>query len=138
VKILVINGPNINMLGIREPGIYGKNSFSDLLKLLDDTAREENIEIEQFITVLDEFVKASTNAIAFSVMDQRKYSQSRVEDKINQICASLGIETARAQSNGRGGSYNRSFFNSSASDNGNSGYSANSVSYGSASIDDLE
>ena len=98
----------------------------------------KNIEIEQFITVLDEFVKASTNAIAFSVMDQRKYSQSRVEDKINQICASLCIETARAQSNGRGGSYNRSFFNSSASDNGNSGYSANSVSYGSASIDDLE
>ena len=97
-----------------------------------------NIEIEQFITVLDEFVKASTNAIAFSVMDQRKYSQSRVEDKINSICSSLGIEVARSQSNTRGGSYNRSFFNSNASEGGNSGYTANSVSYGSASIDDLE
>ena len=47
-KILVLNGPNINMLGIREPGIYGKNTFSDLLKLLDETAAEENLEIEQY------------------------------------------------------------------------------------------
>jgi len=48
MKILVINGPNINMLGIREPGIYGKRSFSDLLQLLKDTAKELNIEVEQF------------------------------------------------------------------------------------------
>ena len=40
-KILVINGPNLNMLGIREPGIYGKNTFADLLKLLADTAVQE-------------------------------------------------------------------------------------------------
>ena len=48
MKILVINGPNINMLGIREPGIYGKNTFADLLALLEQTAREENITIVQF------------------------------------------------------------------------------------------
>ena len=48
MKILVINGPNLNMLGIREPGIYGKNTFADLLKLLQDTAAELNIEVEQF------------------------------------------------------------------------------------------
>ena len=48
MKILVINGPNINMLGIREPGIYGKNTFSDLLNLLSDTARELTIEVEQY------------------------------------------------------------------------------------------
>lgn len=48
MKILVINGPNINMLGIREPGIYGKNTFADLLDLLSDTARKLNIEIEQY------------------------------------------------------------------------------------------
>ena len=47
-KILVINGPNINMLGIREPGIYGKQTFQDLLKLLDDTASVLGISIEQY------------------------------------------------------------------------------------------
>lgn len=48
MKILVLNGPNINMLGIREPGIYGKNTFADLLDLLERTAKEEGIEIEQY------------------------------------------------------------------------------------------
>ena len=48
MKILVLNGPNINMLGIREPGIYGKNTFADLLSLLEQTAKDEGIEIEQY------------------------------------------------------------------------------------------
>ena len=48
MKILVINGPNINMLGIREPGIYGKNTFADLLNLLEETALREDIEIRQY------------------------------------------------------------------------------------------
>jgi len=48
MKILVINGPNINMLGIREPGIYGKNTFADLLELLQDTAKTLNIVVEQY------------------------------------------------------------------------------------------
>ena len=48
MKILVINGPNINMLGIREPGVYGTNTFADLLRLLDDVAAAEGIEIEQY------------------------------------------------------------------------------------------
>lgn len=48
MKILVLNGPNINMLGIREPGIYGKQSFNDLLKLLDNTAVECSVEIQQY------------------------------------------------------------------------------------------
>lgn len=48
MRILVINGPNINMLGIREPGIYGKQTFSDLLDLLNATASNLNIELEQY------------------------------------------------------------------------------------------
>ena len=48
MKILVINGPNINMLGIREPEVYGKQSFSELLRLLQLWAKELNIQVEQF------------------------------------------------------------------------------------------
>lgn len=48
MKILIINGPNLNMLGIREPGIYGKNTFSDLLALLNDTGKALGVEVEQY------------------------------------------------------------------------------------------
>ena len=48
MKILVLNGPNINMLGIREPEIYGKESFASLLALLEEVAREEGLEITQY------------------------------------------------------------------------------------------
>ena len=48
MRILVINGPNINMLGIREPDIYGKESFASLLALLEQTAKEEQVEVEQY------------------------------------------------------------------------------------------
>lgn len=48
MKILVINGPNINMLGIREPDIYGKNTFQDLLTLLKETANKLQITVDQY------------------------------------------------------------------------------------------
>lgn len=48
MKILVINGPNLNMLGIREPGIYGKNTFADLLALLGEAGKTYGVEIEQY------------------------------------------------------------------------------------------
>ena len=48
MRILVINGPNINMLGIREPDIYGKQTFADLLTLLDKTAKQLGSEVEQY------------------------------------------------------------------------------------------
>ena len=48
MKLLVVNGPNINMLGIREPGVYGKDSYEDLLKLLQRTAAEEDLVIDHY------------------------------------------------------------------------------------------
>ena len=48
MKILVINGPNLNFLGIREPGIYGKNTFADLLTMLDAWGKDLGDEVEQY------------------------------------------------------------------------------------------
>ncbi len=48
MKLLVINGPNINMLGIREPGIYGKCTYSDLIDLVTGYCKSKSIEVEFF------------------------------------------------------------------------------------------
>ena len=48
MKFLIINGPNLNMLGIREPSIYGRQDFAALLKLCGDTCDEAGIEYETF------------------------------------------------------------------------------------------
>lgn len=48
MRILVINGPNINMLGIREPDIYGKNTYADLCNLIENYAAEKGVEIKLF------------------------------------------------------------------------------------------
>lgn len=48
MKILVLNGPNINLLGIREPGVYGSQSFQELLSLLQRWAGELDLQLEQF------------------------------------------------------------------------------------------
>lgn len=48
MKILILNGPNINMLGIREPNIYGKQTYADLISFLEKSAFKLNVEIEHF------------------------------------------------------------------------------------------
>ena len=48
MRVLVINGPNINMLGIREPDIYGKNTYADLCALITDYAAEKGVEVKLF------------------------------------------------------------------------------------------
>lgn len=46
MKILVLNGPNINMLGVREPGIYGSDNYEKLCENVKSFAKEKNIEVE--------------------------------------------------------------------------------------------
>ena len=48
MKILVLNGPNINMLGIREPGVYGSTSYQELLRRLDLWAAELGVQMEHY------------------------------------------------------------------------------------------
>lgn len=50
MRILVLNGPNLNMLGIREPEIYGSNTYANLEKFVDDVCRENGIDYEIYQT----------------------------------------------------------------------------------------
>ena len=48
MRILVINGPNLNMLGIREPDIYGKKTYKDLCDMIETYAKENSIDVELY------------------------------------------------------------------------------------------
>ena len=48
MKHIVINGPNINMLGIREPDIYGTESYAELIRMINAHAAQLGVEIENF------------------------------------------------------------------------------------------
>jgi 3-dehydroquinate dehydratase-2 len=63
MKILVINGPNLNFLGIREPDIYGKKTYDDLCLLVNKAAEQRNVDVEIFQSnhegkMVDEIQKA--------------------------------------------------------------------------------
>lgn len=92
----------------------------------------QNIEIEQLVTLLEEYVKAVTNAVAFTVLDQRKFSFTRLENKVEAIANSLGVELPKG-GNGGQRKYNNTFFNNNQNSSG-----ASDNSYQQASIDDLE
>ena len=48
MKFLVINGPNLNLLGVREPSIYGRQDYAALVRLIESTAAENGFEAEVF------------------------------------------------------------------------------------------
>ena len=48
MKLFVLNGPNLNMLGIREPDIYGRQDFNALIAYIREVCARENIEVECF------------------------------------------------------------------------------------------
>ena len=46
MNILVINGPNLNMLGVREPDIYGKETYKSLVEKIEEYAKEKSIRVK--------------------------------------------------------------------------------------------
>jgi 3-dehydroquinate dehydratase-2 len=79
MRILVINGPNLNFLGIREKGIYGTQDYSYLLKLLEEKAKEKQFELETFQSngegeIIDRLQKAYYDQVDGIVINPGAYT----------------------------------------------------------------
>ncbi len=48
MKLLVLNGPNLNLLGVREPDLYGRADYASLVSLVEETCAREGLEVEIF------------------------------------------------------------------------------------------
>ena len=83
MKILVINGPNLNMLGIREPDIYGKNSYNDLIEYIKDICDKEKIQVDFFQSnhegaIVDEIQRAYFDKYDGIVINPAGYTHTSV------------------------------------------------------------
>ena len=83
MHILVINGPNLNMLGIREPHIYGSNTYEALCSLILDYASEKDVEVELFQSnhegaIVDAIHKAYFDGIDGIVINPAAYTHTSV------------------------------------------------------------
>lgn len=64
MKVLVLNGPNLNMLGIREPALYGKGTYNDLVNFIRNAAKELDLDVDIFQSNSEgELVTAIQNAL---------------------------------------------------------------------------
>ena len=82
MRILVINGPNLNMLGIREPDIYGKNTYANLCGMIENHAAEKGIEVKLFQSnhegsIVDE-IQAAYGKIDGIVINPAAYTHTSV------------------------------------------------------------
>ena len=83
MHILVINGPNLNMLGIREPAIYGSNTYENLCSLITEYAAEKGVEVQLFQSnhegeIVDAIHKAYFDGIDGIVINPAAYTHTSV------------------------------------------------------------
>ncbi len=83
LKLLVINGPNLNFLGIREPEIYGKSTYQDLCNLISSKAAELNIDIEIYQSnhegqIVDKIQEAYFNKVQGIIINPAAYTHTSI------------------------------------------------------------
>lgn len=92
MKIRVINGPNINMLGIREPEIYGRTDYKALCEMIKDYAAQKNIEVEVLQSnhegALVDMIQESLGVIDGIVINPGAYTHTSVAilDAAKAVC----------------------------------------------------
>ena len=82
MKILVINGPNLNLLGVREPEIYGSRSYADLVAFVKKTATGLGVEVEVRQTnhegVIVDWIQECREAFDALVINAAAYTHTSV------------------------------------------------------------
>jgi 3-dehydroquinate dehydratase-2 len=83
MKFLVVNGPNLNFLGIREPDIYGKKTYSDLCNLIEEEAKKRNVDVEIFQSnhegdIVDKIQSAYYHKVDGIVINPAAYTHTSV------------------------------------------------------------
>lgn len=96
MKILILNGPNINFLGIREPEIYGKKTYDDLISLIKEHAAKKNVEVVFYQSnhegdLVDEIQRAYFEKIDGIVFNPAAYTHTSVA--VADAVKAVGIPT---------------------------------------------
>ena len=82
MKILVINGPNLNLLGVREPDIYGRETYADLVALVERAADENGVAVEvrqsNHEGVIVDWIQEARGAFDAIVMNPAAYTHTSV------------------------------------------------------------
>lgn len=91
MNILVINGPNINLLGKRDTSIYGTTSYNDLVKLIKKHAKEKNIKVKcvqsNYEGEIVDYIQQSENKYQGIVLNAAAYTHYSIaiKDAINAV-----------------------------------------------------
>ena len=92
MKILVINGPNLNMLGIREPSVYGNETYNDLCEKIKNHADKIGVEVEIFQSnhegkIVDK-IQAAYNSFDGIIINPAAYTHTSVAilDALKAVC----------------------------------------------------
>ena len=95
MKILVINGPNLNLLGVREPEIYGKRTLKDLEKLITAHADKKGVSVSFFQTnhegAMVDAIQSAMNVFDGIIINPAAYTHTSVA--ILDAVKSTGIKT---------------------------------------------
>ena len=82
MKILVINGPNLNLLGVREPDIYGRETYADLVKQVETAAAENGATVDIRQTnhegVIVDWIQTARGVFDAIVMNPAAYTHTSV------------------------------------------------------------
>ena len=117
MKILVINGPNLNFLGIREPNVYGKETYQDLCNLIEAYVENKNIEVEIYQSnhegdLVDRIQQAYYDKVDGIVINPAAYTHTSIAlldalKSVNLPCVEVHISDVTKREDFRQTSYVR-------------------------------